>query len=531
MMQQTETAGVRLAEVVAMLSLATDLGAGFTYEHGLRSCLLALELARAFGLGEDACAEVYYLALLRYAGCTADQQWSVALLGDEIAIAKHIVTADYTNMNVMLGIMARHVGEDLPPLRRIQTVLGALTNGMRLGPQDLANHQRAHCEAAQITAERLGVGPGVRAALGQAFEYWGGGGPLGLRGEAIALTVRIVQLAENVFDFFQLGGQAAAETMARQRAGTLLDPAVCACFCDAAPAILACLETESSWEAVLAAEPGPAQALTGDRLDAAARAIADFADLKSFYTVGHSAGVAGLATAAAQACHLSEAEIALVRRAALVHDLGRVGVSLRVWDKPGALTRTEWEQVRLHPYYTERVLARSAALAPIGALAALHHERLDGSGYHKGLPASLLPPAARILAAADAYHAMTEPRPHRPALSAEAAAGTLRQGARSGLFDIEAANAVLAAAGHRVRSTRRSHPSGLSEREVAVLRLVSRGLSNKQMAARLNITDKTVSHHVQHIYDKIGVSTRAAATLFAMQHDLIAEAGELAAAG
>ena len=210
-----------------------------------------------------------------------------------------------------------------------------------------------------------------------------------------------------------------------------------------------------------------------------------------------------------------------MRRAACVHDLGRVGVSAAIWDKAGPLRSGEWEQVRLHPYYTERVLARSRILSPLGALAALHHERLDGSGYHGGLPATMLPLTARILAAADAYHAMTEPRSHRPALTPEAAAEEARREVRAGRLDGEAVSAVLAVAGHRVRPASREWAAGLSEREVEVLRLVARGHSNRQTAQSLVIAEKTVGHHIQHIYAKIGVSTRAAATLFAMQHDLL----------
>jgi HD-GYP domain-containing protein (c-di-GMP phosphodiesterase class II) len=236
--------------------------------------------------------------------------------------------------------------------------------------------------------------------------------------------------------------------------------------------------------------------------------------------------VADLAVPAARRCHQPEAEIALLRRAALLHDLGRIGVALRVWEKRGPLAAAEWEQVRLHPYYTERVTARAAALAPLGALAALHHERLDGSGYHRRFPGTLLPVPARLLAAADAYHAMREDRAHRPALAPAEAANALRREAQAGRLDIEAVNAVLAAAGHRIRSTRRSHPAGLSEREVAVLRLLARGLSNQEMARALAIAKVTVGHHIQHIYDKIGVSTRAAATLFAMQHDLLVDPAE-----
>jgi len=255
--------------------------------------------------------------------------------------------------------------------------------------------------------------------------------------------------------------------------------------------------------------------------------MADFVDLQSPYMVGHSSGVAALAAAAAERCGLPESDVVETRRAAYLHDLGRVGISAGIWGKQGPLTEWEWERVRLHPYYTERILARSRPLARLGALGALHHERLDGSGYHRGLPAPMLPPVARILAAADAYHAMTETRPHRPALPGEAAAGELRNQVRLGRLDGEAVNAVLAAAGHRVRSTRRQWAAGLSDREVEVLRLLARGLSNRQMAERLFISKQTVGHHIRHIYAKIGVSTRAAATFFAMQHNLLQDTGDL----
>jgi DNA-binding CsgD family transcriptional regulator len=202
-----------------------------------------------------------------------------------------------------------------------------------------------------------------------------------------------------------------------------------------------------------------------------------------------------------------------------------VGVSAGVWTKAGALSEREWEQVRLHPYYTERVLARPGRLARLGALAALHHERLDGSGYHRGAPAALLSPAARILAAADAYQAMTEPRPYRPARGAELAADELRREVRAGRLDRDAVDGVLAAAGHRVQRGRRPFVAGLTEREVEVLRLVARGHSKKEIAARLVIAEKTADNHVQHIYEKIGVSTRAGATLFAMEQHLLTDAG------
>jgi len=231
--------------------------------------------------------------------------------------------------------------------------------------------------------------------------------------------------------------------------------------------------------------------------------------------------VAELAAKAARRCGLPEADAVTIRRAGLLHDIGRVGVSAGIWGKPGPLSEREWERVRMHPYYTERVLARPGVLARLGALAALHHERLDGSGYYRGLPASMLLPAARILAAADVYHAMTEPRPHRPPLMPEIAAEQLQREVRAGRLDGEAVSNVLAAAGHIVRTPRRELVAGLSERQVEVLRLIAGGYSMKQIAGLLTISEKTVDNHIQHIYNKIGVSTRAGATLFAMEQDLL----------
>jgi HD-GYP domain-containing protein (c-di-GMP phosphodiesterase class II) len=213
----------------------------------------------------------------------------------------------------------------------------------------------------------------------------------------------------------------------------------------------------------------------------------------------------------------------LLWQAALVHDLGRVSVPNSVWDKPGPLSSAEWEEVRLHPYRLERFLTRSPWLSEFGALGATHHERMDGSGYHRGLSAGALTVLGRVLAAADVYQALTEHRPHRAALSGGSAGLTLREEVRGGRLDGEAVDAVLAAAGHRVRRLRREWPAGLTSREVEVLRLVARGLSNKQIAARLVLSDRTVGHHVAHIYDKIGASTRAGATLYALQSDLLAE--------
>lgn len=207
-----------------------------------------------------------------------------------------------------------------------------------------------------------------------------------------------------------------------------------------------------------------------------------------------------------------------VRRAGLVHDIGRVAVTDRIWERPGPLTEREREAVRLHAYHGDRLLAHGA-LAPIGALAAGHHERLDGSGYHRGSRGAALSVAARILAAADAFHAMLEVRPHRPALSSVEAARLLRDEARQGGLEPESVEAVLSANGQAAPRERAT--ASLTDREVEVLRLVARGLTNKQIGACPAIAPATVHHHVLHIYEKAGVSGRATATLYAMGRGLL----------
>jgi HD-GYP domain-containing protein (c-di-GMP phosphodiesterase class II) len=278
------------------------------------------------------------------------------------------------------------------------------------------------------------------------------------------------------------------------------------------------------WDAVAHAPEGGAP-LRGEGLDRACRAVAYFADLKSTHTLEHSTGVAELAEAAAWRLGMDEEGAAALRRAALLHDLGRVGVSTGIWDLPGALSESQWERVRLHPYYTQRALARAEGLGPLALVAAAHHERLDGSGYPGAASAAGLSMPARVLAAADAFHAMGESRAHRGPLEPARAAEELERDARSGRLDADAVAAVLAAAGQRSaqRAARREWPAGLSEREVEVLRLIARGASNREAAERLGISPKTVGHHVQHVYAKIGVSTRAGAAVFAMEHDLLRE--------
>jgi HD-GYP domain-containing protein (c-di-GMP phosphodiesterase class II) len=278
--------------------------------------------------------------------------------------------------------------------------------------------------------------------------------------------------------------------------------------------------TEADWNALIAEEPALQRHLSERELDVALEAIADFTDLRSPSRAGHSRGVADLAAQAASHAGRPAAEIVTLRRAGLLHDIGLHGVPASILDKAGPLSKSEWERMRMHAYYTERMLARPPLLARLGAVASLAHERCDGSGYHRGLAGPAIPASGRLLAAACNYRAMTEPRSHRPAMTAKQAAAELRAEVRAGRLDAGAVDAVLAGAGQSL-GKRQSGPAGLTPRELEVLILIARGASNRQVAHALGITAKTAGTHIERIYSKTGASTRSTVTLFAMQHGLL----------
>jgi HD-GYP domain-containing protein (c-di-GMP phosphodiesterase class II) len=397
-------------------------------------------------------------------------------------------------------------------------VVGAIT-GMRWSVEV----QRAVCEVATLVAERLEMSEAVRESLGQTFERWDGKGQSrGLEGEAIAFPARIAHVASRAAAFHELGGVDAAVASVRQSRGGWFDPEIADAFVTHGRALLAELDAGDPLDAALEQEPQPWRTVHAGAVEQIARAFADMADLKSSFTLGHSPGVAELVRAAAPQLGLSETESDALQLAALLHDLGRVGVPSGIWEKRSPLGGADWERVRLHPYYTERILARGRTLAGIAPLAGMHHERLDGSGYHRGSRAREIPMAARLLGAADAFQAKTQARPHRAALPVEAAAALLAEQARRGQLDADAVAAVVEAAGGRAPRGERASPAGLTERELEVLRLLAEGCSNPQIADRLVISRRTAEHHVQHIYEKIGLSTRAGATMFALQHELLA---------
>ncbi len=514
----TDRAHVRLAELVAALSLGIDLGFGQPMEHVLRQCLIALRLSERLGLDEQARATTYYTALLINVGCHSDAHEQAKWFGDDIALKSTKYDHDLGSLRAAAAGI-RRLGSGQPPLHRFRVGLEFALAGHREVDGMIAHHAKM----ARSLAEQLGLREEVLEALGAAYEQWDGHGwPGELRGEQIPLPARTAQLAEFVEVAYRVGGIDAARALARRREGKQFDPMLAEVLYTNAETILTGLDTVATWEAVIEGEPALAVVLAGERFDAALSAVANFVDLKSPYTLGHAQAVAELAAAAGAQLGLSEAEIRVLRRAGLVHGLGRLGVSNSIWDKPGPLGAGEWERVKLHPHITERMLHQSEALAPLAVIAGQHRERLDGSGYPRGLAGTGISRPARILGAADAYQAMREPRPYRPPRSPPDAADELRREVRAGRLDTDAVEAVLGAAGHRV-PRRREGLAGLTQREIEVLRLLARGLSNKQIAERLVISPKTVANHVEHIYAKINASTRTRASLFAMQQGLLPE--------
>jgi HD-GYP domain-containing protein (c-di-GMP phosphodiesterase class II) len=513
-----DRAHVRLAELVASLSLGVDLGFGQPMEHMLRQCLIALRLAERVALDEQRRADVYYTALLVGVGCHSDAHEQAKWFGDDIALKSGKYDHESRSLRGAAAGL-RRLGSGHAGSHRFRVALEFALSGHK----EVIDMITQHAAMTRLLGEQLGLPAEVLDALGSAYETWDGRGwPGKLKGAEIPLAARIAQLAEFVEVAYRAGGVEAAKRLARERTDSQFDPDLAELICAEGEMILQGLDELETWDAVIDAEPTLAVVLSWDRFDAALVAIANFVDLKSPYTLGHSRAVADLAAAAGAQLGLPEAEVRTLRRAGLVHDFGRLGVSNAIWDKRGPLGVGEWERVRLHPYLTERMLQQSAPLAPLGAIAVQHRERIDGSGYPRGLTGASISHPARVLGAADAYQAMREPRPHRPERSAAEAAAELRADVRAGRLDIDAAEAVLAAAGHRV-SSRREGPAGLTTREVDVLKLLARGLSNKEIAMQLVISPKTAGNHIEHIYSKIGASTRARASLFAMQYGLLPE--------
>lgn len=472
-------------------------------------------LADELNLSDDERATVYYTNLVLWIGCHADSHEFSRWFGDDLAMRRDSYQVDWSGLPYMRYLLQR-TGSAQPIGTRALLLFTLL-----MAPRaQMAALIHSHCLSAGLMAQRIGLDRTVADAVACAFERWDGSGlPSGLRGDQIPLPTRIVQLAETCEVHLRTRGTSGALAMARDRSGRQFDPLLVHALAKCRDRINA-LPDQDVWARALELAPDDGVVLRGADLDSLLGAIGDFADLKCPFTVGHSRAVAELAAAAATRMGLGSADTDVVRRAGLVHDLGRMGVPNSLWERSAPLSESDWERIRLYPYLTGRVLNRVQGLKSVTAVAEAHRERLDGSGYPRGLHGSALPITHRILAAADSYRGSLEHRPHRPARAAEAAATRLRGEADAGRLDPTAVDAVLSVAGHRT-GRRTSGPAGLTAREVEVLGLLAQGFTNSQIAQRLCISAKTVRNHLEHVYLKAGVTNRTGAVLFALERGIV----------
>ena len=507
--------GLRRAELLAAISLAIDLGLGQPMEHMLRSSLIAARIAERMGLDAQQRATVYYANLVGWIGCHADSHELSALFGDDIAFRADTYDVDMAGLP-FLRMMVNHVGRGLPAWERgIRSAAFVLT-----ARNQVAKLINSHCSSAGVLSDRMGLNPQVSDALSFIFERWDGRGmPNGARAEDIPLEIHIVRLADVVEVHLRTAGLERSVDVVRSRRGTQFSPEVADVFERYAVEIVDGLLDIDVWTASLAQAPDRGRTLVGDEIDDLLGAMADFVDLKCPSSPGYSRGVAELAAAAARLRRMPDIEVTRLYRAGLVHGLGKLGVSNHIWEKTGRLTTADAERVRMYPYLTGRILSRVEGLESVVSLATKHEERVDGSGFPRGLTGAELTAQDRMLAAAVAYQQLRETRPGRATLDSSDAADELRRDARAGRHDPEAVEAVLSVAGHR-SPKRASFSAGLTAREVEVLRLVAQGRSNREIADELFIAQKTARNHVERVYAKLGVNNRTQATLAAIDRGL-----------
>lgn len=508
----------RLAELLGSLSFAGDLGRGQPMGHVMRTTRIAMKLADSLRVPSADLADVYFTSLLVHAGCTAGApEFAAFLAGDELSAQKDFCLCDPNNYGQLFGWLRRNVAAGRPLPARTLRMLRLISKGEKAF-QDI---ELGCSEVGARIAARLGLSEATQEGLFHICETWNGKGPHKLKGEEIPFTSRLLNAAMISEVFFSERGLAAANEAAIARKGKSFDPTIAdavAALCEDS-IFWQGLAQEEPWSTVLDIEPIPFRYVNDDALDALCYSLADIVDLKSSSSVVHSRRTAELAERLGRQLGLPEGEVELVRRAALVHDVGLVAVPSLLLERGARWSEADGERFRLHTYYTERILSRSSWLRPIGEVAAAHHETIDGSGFHRGLGGRELSVPARVVAVAAAY---AEEEDSGGALAGDPEAILKRLGDRRSL-DVDCLAALATAVGSQTipARARTPNPSGLTEREIEVLRLVASGLNLRQTAEGLVISEHTARHHLESVYSKAGVSSRAAAVLFAVEKGIV----------
>lgn len=499
-----------MGELAAATSLFTDLGTGQPVEHGLRTCLVSMRLADALGLDSELRREVFYVALLRFLGCTADSHHAAELFnGNDLGLFSRMAPVTMgSNREEFVGLF-RAANSLVGMPGSLRTMASALLD--RRGAERVLD---AHCEVASQLAADMGLPSNVSTALDRAYARWDGQGvPRGVGGDDVPMSIRVSVVARDLELWVREFGSNRAAEILKKRRERAYDPTVVDAALDIGFEKLRRCDGDR-WQETVELEPTPWLEVAGEDIQPALRALGDFADLKAPEFTGHSRRVERTVAAAAEFAGLEVEQTETLALAGYVHDLGVVATPARVWRRRD-LGPADQEQARLHPMWSERLLMRVNRLDAVAALAGRHHERGDGTGYPAGLVGDLGRQVG-ILACAEFYDELVSHTDDVDAATAE-----MRRIEGSGGLSGDAVASVLGAVGATTPLVEVERPAGLTEREVDVLRLLARGSTNRQIAERLGITVKTVGSHVEHIYSKAGVRNRATATLFAVQNDLI----------
>ncbi len=408
---------VPLTDVLAALSFALDLTEGQPMGHSLRTCLICMDVAERLDLPLQVRRDLYYAALLKDTGCSSNAAAVYEMFGgDEIAAKRARMVTDWSNELSAVLFALRHAAPGASwgeRVRRMATLA-------QLGSGVASKLVRVRCDRGAEIVLQLGFGSGAAEAVRALEEHWDGHGhPAGLKGDQIPIVARVLGLAQILEVFASENGPAAGLARVRRRSGRWFDPTVVEA-CRGLEPKLAHWATRGTHELradVSAAEPGHAALLAGSAtLQRVAHVFADIVDAKSPYTGAHSQRVAELSVGVARTLGWNRELVEETRSAALLHDLGKLSVPNRILDKPGPLDAAEWEIMRLHALYTERILEHVQGFEWLAFASAAHHERMDGSGYCRGIAADQLPELSRVLAVADVFDALSTARPYRHAL-------------------------------------------------------------------------------------------------------------------
>lgn len=521
---ETTGGAIRRAELVQAIAFAADLAFGLELEDGLRACYMACSIGEELGLSQDERVAVYYAALLKDAGCTAPtprlaQFWQT----DEIIARRELAVAADFNTRQFVRWLRKHPGSSESLIERVRALARVAT---RSGPE-MDDALETALDVCERISTRLGLPASVQETIGAFFEQWDGKGVPGrMKGDEIPITARVVAPTFVIAPLHRISGRDAVAHLARTEGGRYFDPQV-------ARAIIALTNREGFWAPLEQADDLPRLVLDLEPeskwmgvdargFDEALLAFADFVDLKSPYAAAHSRRVGRLAPAIARAMGLDEADAATCGRGGLLHDLGLVAVPSYVLDRPaGQLRQAEREQLRLHPYLGARILERVPVLADLQPAVGAHHERFDGTGYPGGLRGSEIPLIARVVAVADRFDELTHDSPGEDGMEAAGALEVLRQEAGSALDPEVVAVVEKALTGASQETPTRVWPAGLTDREVEVLRMAATGITRKEIGRRLGISENTVRHHLEHIYNKTGRTTRVGAILFGIENGII----------